>query len=75
VAIRTWQPERYKVLRQAVVLTIEGHHLTQPRGYAEVDGAMFIMPRDRIRLRVADGEVDRLVRSGEMRALSPELRG
>jgi hypothetical protein len=64
-----WNPERYQLLRRSLVVTVEGALQAIPPGYAEVDGGLFTMPKERVRLRPAEGQIQRLVEDGDLRRL------
>jgi hypothetical protein len=64
-----WKPERYQLLRRSLVETIDGALVAVPPGYVEVDSGVFIMSKERVRLRLAEGQIERLIEDGDLRRL------
>jgi hypothetical protein len=64
-----WNPVRFQVNRRCSAETSAGTVATLPIGFAEMDGSLLIMTKERVRVRVADGEIERLLEAGDMRKL------
>jgi hypothetical protein len=52
-----------------LVVTTEGALLAVPPGYAEFDAGVFTMSKERGRLRLAEGQIKRLIEDGDLRRL------
>ena len=64
-----WEPQRYQVLRRSLIETIDGALTAIPPGFAEVDNSLLIMAKPAIRVRIVDGEIERLIDDGDARKL------
>ncbi len=62
-------PVRFQVVRRCSVETTADTLATLPIGFAELDGSLLIMTKERVRVRVAEGEIERLLEAGDMRKL------
>jgi hypothetical protein len=63
-----WNPVRLQVARRSLVETTASTIATLPVGYAEVHGAL-VMPKEGVRLQLVQGEVERLIKAGDIRSL------
>jgi hypothetical protein len=64
-----WNPVRFQIIRRSLVETTDSTLVALPIGFAEVEGALLIMAKERIRIRVVDGEIERLLEVGDVRKL------
>jgi hypothetical protein len=64
-----WEPHRYQVLRRSLIETATGALMAIPPGFAEVGGSLLLMTREGVRVRIADGEIERLLEDGDLRKL------
>lgn len=63
-------PFRLQIARRNLVETTAATVEALPVGYAEIVGTLIVMPKEGIRPRLVDGEVDRLVEAGDIMRLA-----
>jgi hypothetical protein len=64
-----WNPVRFQMVRRCSAETTAGTLAPLPMGFAEMDGSLLIMTTERVRVRVAEGEIERLLEADDMRKL------
>ncbi len=64
-----WNRVRLQIVRRSLVETADGTVAALPAGFAEMDGSLLIMAKERVRVRVTAGEIERLLEAGDVRQL------